>query len=195
MTCIVGYADGKKVWIGGDSAGVDGRYGLQVRADSKVFVREKKMPGTELSYRMVFGFTSSFRMGQIIRYDMELPTVFPPKDARECEAWMVKEFVPKLRKALSDGGFLQKKNEEENGGTFLCGVNGILFAIQDDFQVGRTTVNYDAVGCGDHLAIGAMTVSNWSKPADTLTGALSAAEKWSAGVRGPFAIVSTDDGE
>lgn len=38
MTCIVGVAEGGKVWIGGDSAGVDsGNYSLTVRADRKVF--------------------------------------------------------------------------------------------------------------------------------------------------------------
>ena len=45
MTCIVGIADGAKVWIGGDSAGVAG-WSLTVRADEKVFAVGT---GTDLS--------------------------------------------------------------------------------------------------------------------------------------------------
>ena len=37
MTCIVGLTDKGIVYMGGDSAGVDGRYGLMLRDDVKVF--------------------------------------------------------------------------------------------------------------------------------------------------------------
>src|SRR3990167_2011982 len=37
MTCIVGIAEAGKVWIGGDSAGGDSRYGPVLRSDRKVF--------------------------------------------------------------------------------------------------------------------------------------------------------------
>jgi len=57
MTCIVGLIDkeSKKIYMGGDSAGV-ANYSLSVRKDPKVFKR----------YGFIFGFTSSFRMGQLL---------------------------------------------------------------------------------------------------------------------------------
>ena len=58
MTCIVAVTDGKKIVMGGDSAGVSG-YSLTIRKDKKVFKR-KDESGTE----WLFGFTTSFRMGE-----------------------------------------------------------------------------------------------------------------------------------
>jgi hypothetical protein len=59
VTCIVGFTDGNEVSIGGDSAGVGG-WDLTVRADEKVFVLGE----------FVFGCTTSFRMGQLLRYKL-----------------------------------------------------------------------------------------------------------------------------
>jgi len=62
MTCIVGLVENGKVYIGGDSAGVAG-LDITTRKDEKVFQKEN----------MIFGFTSSFRMGQILRYSFKNP--------------------------------------------------------------------------------------------------------------------------
>ncbi|XVV11230.1 hypothetical protein ACQP2X_41330 [Actinoplanes sp. CA-131856] len=59
MTCIVGITDGTTVTIGGDSAGSDGWH-VAVRSDSKVF-----QVGPYL-----MGFTTSYRMGQLLRYSL-----------------------------------------------------------------------------------------------------------------------------
>ena len=56
MTCIVGYLDKETVYLGGDSAGTDGNYSQHIRKDKKVFQNGP----------FIFGFTSSFRMGQIL---------------------------------------------------------------------------------------------------------------------------------
>lgn len=63
MTCIVGLKHKDKVYIGGDSLGANTAFQKTVRADEKVFQKDD----------MIFGFTSSFRMGQILRYSF-----FPP---------------------------------------------------------------------------------------------------------------------
>ncbi len=58
MTCIVGVTDGTEVVLGGDSAGVSiETRQLEVRANRKVFRRQD----------YVFGYSGSFRMGQILR--------------------------------------------------------------------------------------------------------------------------------
>ena len=61
MTCIVGLIDGRRVWMGGDSAGVSG-LDITVRADAKVFRNGD----------FLIGFTSSFRMGQLLAFHMGL---------------------------------------------------------------------------------------------------------------------------
>ncbi|SDS34139.1 hypothetical protein [Actinoplanes derwentensis] len=172
MTAIVGLARGDAVYIGGDSAGTSG-WNLSVRADPKVF-RNKQY---------LFGFTSSFRMGQLIRYSLDLPT---PKG--DLDRFMVTKFIDGLRDCLKSGGYARKEEEQELGGTFLVGVRGRLYTIQDDYQVGSAADGYAAVGCGDQIALGALyaTAGRGVRPKARVRLALSAAERFSAGVRGPF---------
>jgi hypothetical protein len=55
MTCIVGIVENGKVYMGGDAAGVNG-YSVRVRKDPKLFKVGE----------FLFGYTSSFRMGQLL---------------------------------------------------------------------------------------------------------------------------------
>lgn len=177
MTAIVGLVQDGDVYLGGDSAGVDtGRLGLQLRADQKVFRKGE----------MVFGFTSSFRMGQLIRYKLELPE--QRVSQHDPFEFLAGEFVDALRKCLKDGGFVKKKDEVESGGTFLVGYRQRLFAIGDDFQVAETVHGFDAVGCGDFFALGSFYSTERAQPLDRIKAALGAAAEFSAGVRAPFHI-------
>jgi ATP-dependent protease HslVU (ClpYQ) peptidase subunit len=174
MTCIVGLVDGGSVWIGGDSAGVDGHFSLRVRRDPKVFVNEG----------FIFGFTSSFRMGQVLAHSFS-----PPKQkvGQDPYAFMVTDFVDGVRQTLKNAGYARAKDGEESGGTFLVGHAGRLFAIHDDYQVGETDDGFDAVGSGADVALGALHAS-MGEPGDRLRAALAAAERFNAAVRRPFLV-------
>ncbi len=176
MTAIAGLAHRGSVFIGGDSAGV-ADMSLTVRGDTKVFRKG----------RYLFGFTSSFRMGQLIRYSLELP-----KPKGDLDRFMATQFIDSLRACLRSGGWARKENEREEGGTFLVGVRGQLFAVYEDYQVGRAADGFAAVGCGDQIALGALyaTRSTGLGPRKRIKLALAAAERFSAGVRGPFACLS-----
>lgn len=177
MTAIVGLAQDGKVYIGGDSAGVSG-LSLSVRADTKVFRKG----------RYLFGFTTSFRMGQLIRYSL-----VPPKPkGDDLEGFMATRFIDALRDCLKSGGWARRENDREEGGTFLVGVRGQLFTIYDDYQVGRPADGFAAVGCGEDIALGALyaTAGTGMKPRKRALLALQAAERFSAGVRGPFICMS-----
>jgi len=178
MTAIVGFTDGNTVSIGGDSAGVAG-LDLTVRSDSKVFKNGE----------FIFGFTTSFRMGQLIRYRFKPPAIRENQDLME---YMTTDFVDDLRACLKNGGFAEKDKEQERGGTFLVGLRGRLFQIASDYQVGESLDGYDACGCGESFLLGAMFAtknSNMSTEARLLL-ALAAAERHSAGVRAPFVVDS-----
>ncbi|WP_433225546.1 hypothetical protein [Actinomadura formosensis] len=177
MTAIVGLATAGAVHLGGDSAGVAG-YSLTVRADAKVFATGP----------YVMGFTSSFRMGQLLRWSLK-----PPEpDTSDLERFMATAFVDAVRATLRDGGWLRKDHDQEEGGTFLVGVRGRLFCVQDDFQVAEAADGYAAVGCGAGIALGALYATARARrtPHARLGLALEAAERFSAGVRGPFAYVT-----
>jgi len=179
MTAIVGLTDGKTVWIGGDSAGCSGS-DLSVRADPKVFRNGE----------FVFGFTSSFRMGQLLRYKFTPPKHRQDQDIFE---YMATAFVDGIRQCLKDGGFAKKENETESGGTFLIGYCGRLFAVEGDYQVMECADQYDAVGCGANIARGALFASADSaiSPEVRVLLALRAAERHTASVRGPFRVETT----
>ena len=172
MTCIVGVVHDGKVHIGGDSAGVGG-YSLTVRADRKVFKNGD----------FVMGFTSSFRMGQLLRHSFSPPKRHPDTDI---DKFMVTDFVNGVRDCLKSGGYAERHNEAEQGGVFLVGYAGRLFRIDSDYQVGEAVDGFDSVGCGEDIAKGALWASKDSAPEGRMRLALEAAERFSAGVRGPF---------
>ena len=180
MTCIVGLVDKGVVYIGGDSAGVGG-YSLRTRADRKVFRNGD----------FIFGFTTSFRMGQLLHYALNPPKRHPDT---EVDKFMVTDFINAVRDCLKSGGYAEKHNDAEQGGTFLVGYAGRLFEVHGDYQVGETKSGYSAVGCGEDIALGAMFAAK-GKPRDRIEIALQAAEAFSAGVCGPFHIISTADEE
>lgn len=179
MTCIVGIEHNGKVLIGGDSAGVAG-YSLTIRADEKVFTT---------CDTFAFGFTSSFRMGQLLRYKLQPP---PFAEGLDLDQFMATSFIDSVRKVLFDGGFIETHDGAIRGGTFLVGVRGRLYCVGGDFQVGRSAAGYDSVGCGFELALGALHATAAVKSARRRAeAALEAAAQFSAGVAGPFHFVET----
>ncbi|MFH9561225.1 hypothetical protein ACH4K7_33330 [Streptomyces globisporus] len=177
MTAIVGLVRKNRVHLGADSAGVSGLQ-LTVRADRKVY---RTGP-------YVMGFTSSFRMGQLLHYAFQ-----PPQPTGDLHGFMVTTWADAVRNCLKEGGWARKDSEQEMAGTFLVGVEGRLFVVCDDYQVGEPADGYAAVGCGDDLALGALhaTAHLGMTPRARLTAALAAAEHHSAGVTGPYSYAST----
>jgi hypothetical protein len=168
MTCIIGLVDKGDVYMGGDSAGVDGLY-LTIRADEKVFINGP----------FIMGFTTSFRMGQLLRYKFNPTAQTIQQDDMQ---YMVTTFIDAVRKCFTDNDF----GETKKGGQFLVGYKGKLYTIDVDFQVGIPAKLYDAVGCGSDLALGAMYATPELDPLKRITTALKAASTFSAGVAAPF---------
>ena len=182
MTCIVGIAKEGTVYVGADSAGVDEQWNLVLRADRKVFVRDS----------MVFGFTSSFRMGQLLRYSL----VVPESSATiSLEDYMSTTFIDAVRSCLKLGGFAEKDKDAEKGGVFLIGYLGRLFCIQSDYQVAESLDGYYAIGYGANPALGALYATRDKEPEERIRIALEAAERFNVGVRGPFHMESVGNGD
>lgn len=180
MTCIVGAMENGHVILGGDSVGSNG-YNKSTRLDVKVF---KRGP-------FVIGFTSSFRMGQVLRFNLETPE--HPLTMTDYE-YMVTRVVDAVRKVLKNAGYAKKENEVEEGGTFLIGYRGQLYSVESDYQVGMVAEPYHAVGSGEDFALGAMYSQPSDKPAkERILVALQAAATFSTSVGGPFNFVSTED--
>jgi ATP-dependent protease HslVU (ClpYQ) peptidase subunit len=177
VTCIVGIADKGRVWIGGDSAGSNG-WSTHIRSDTKVF---RNGP-------YVLGFTTSFRMGQLLRYRLQAPE----PDGWDIDRFMATTFVDAVRQCLKDGGWAKTDNGQERGGTFLVGYRDRLYEIEDDFQIGYTACGYAAVGSGYLVALGSLYATTGSDAAERVSQALKAAEHFTGGVCGPFTVLATD---
>jgi len=171
MTCIVGIEHEGVVYMGGDSAAASG-WDIYIETGPKVFVVGE----------FVIGYTSSFRMGQLLQYQLSVK----PREEMSDRAYMITVFAEAVRLLLKDHGYAHIENNEETGGVFLVGYHGHLYRVQDDFAVLQRFDGYAAVGCGQSYALGALEVLDKSDPQAALEKALEAAEHFSNGVRGPF---------
>ncbi len=181
MTCIVGLIENNKIYIGADSLG-SADYNCTTRKDSKVFVKND----------FIIGYTSSFRMGQLIRYNFTPSKIYDDQDVFE---YMVINFISDLRMCLKNGGYTKIESNKETGGIFIVGYKNRLFSIHSDFQVGESMHSFESVGCGYALALGSLytTQGNPYKKDNAkkrIITALEAAQEFSNGVRQPFIIKS-----
>ena len=179
MTCIAAIAEKGKVYIGADSAGV-ADFDLTVRADEKVFAKGS----------FVFGFTSSFRMGQLLRYKLVLPKQSPKMSDR---LYMYTIFIDAVRKCLKEGGYTKINDNVEKGGTFIVGYKGHVYEIKSDFQISESIDTFASCGCGHAYAKAVLYTTDNNhqiSPSKRILKALKTAEHFSAGVRRPFKIVS-----
>lgn len=177
MTCIIGFIKNKKVYIGGDSAGVGG-LDVTLRRDSKVFKNGK----------FIIGYTSSFRMGQLLRFKLKVKDQDEEQDDYE---YMCTTFIDAVRNCLKENAYTTIDDNVEKIGYFLVGYNGHLYNIQSDLQVAESYDSFDSVGCGEDYAKGAMEILTKSKqsPRQIIKKALTIVVKFSGGVRPPFNIV------
>lgn len=181
MTCIVALRDNGGVFMGCDSAGTGG-YTRVNRVDPKIYKVGE----------MLIGFTTSFRMGQLLGYSLTLPKHHADVTI---EHYMTVDFVNAVRSCLKDGGWAEKDKDVERGGNFLVAYKGRIFEVEGDYQVGERAEPYNAVGCGIDLALGSLhaTAQFTLDPKRRVEMALEAAATFSAGVAAPFRIEHIGD--
>lgn len=187
MTCIVGITDGTTSYIGGDSFGSNGRSGT-ILNNKKVF----KYNNNE---NIILGYTTSFRMGQLIQYSEclfdELSIIKNYVD----EKYMINTFIPNLQSLLNKGGFERICNNEKTGGNFIIAIKNKIFEVQDDYSILSPKDNFCSVGCGYMYANAVLyTLRNSDlTPQEKIIKALEAAEYFSTGVKRPFYVINTND--
>lgn len=179
MTAIVGIAKGGSVWLGADSCGSSSSY----RA---AFTTPKLVELSTGSSKLILGYTTSFRFGQILQYQ-----VGPPHDIRkDAEEYLVRDFIPAVRKALGEHGWLKKDSEREESGAALVGYRKRLFSFQSDLSLTEAHSGLDATGSGYQYALGAMSfAASLGRTAEVvLQAGLQAAATFTPGVMAPFTI-------
>jgi len=187
LTCIVGLIHEGVTYIGGDSLGSNS-YSKTVRNDKKVF----KLKGSD---NAVIGYTSSFRMGQLLMYAPNLIDSRDNKDNLINHEYLVTKFIPSVISIFDAGSYSKLNNSQKSGGEFLLGYKDKLYKIESDFQVGEPFLNYDACGSGEEFALGSLHSTNGTdlSPIQRVEKALRAASEFSTGVSAPYYILNTLD--
>ena len=174
MTCIIGIAHEGKVYIGGDSMASNGwnRHSTALR---KVFrVGE-----------FLIGYTTSFRMGQILQYHLSVPH---QQDGISDERYMVVDFVEAVRTCLKEKGYAKVSNNQEEGGSFLVGYKGVLYQVDSDFQVNHYLNGMAACGSGESYALGALLALENLSPKKRILKSLEISAQLAATVCEPFYV-------
>lgn len=174
MTCVVGLVQRGKVYMGVDSAAVQG-WTRRASKVSKVFRRGP----------FLIGYTTSFRMGQLLEHHL---VVKPQAEGQSDMSFMVTQFIEAVRVLLKEKGFTKVESNTEKGGQFLVGYNEQLYSIDSDFQVGHQVESFDAVGSGAEFALGAMKALEKTTPQRRIRRALEIAAHFNMGVCGPFTL-------
>ena len=177
MTCIIALEHENKVYMGCDSAAASG-WDMQPTALKKVFrVGE-----------FLIGYTSSFRMGQLLEHHLE---VREEKDEDDLN-YLVTVFIPAVRTCLKDGGYTKINDNQEEGGIFLVGYRGKAYKVNSDFQVNRFRTGFIATGCGEKYALGALAAQEIINPERAIMKALEIAGMFSNGVCGPYFVMGKE---
>lgn len=177
MTCIVGVVEKGTVYIGGDSASVAG-WTSRVTRLPKVFRRGP----------FLIGYTTSFRMGQLLEHALNVPAQGAKE--RDDMRYMVTVFAEHVRQLLKERGVAKIEANAESGGQFLVGYRGRLYSVQSDFQVNEMADGFDAVGSGAEYALGAIAALKGQPPVQRLKRALAISAHFNMGVSAPFFVKS-----
>src|ERR1051326_5241874 len=97
MTCVVGLIHEDVTYIGSDSLGSN-TYNKTVRKDKKVFHSKD-------TNKMIMGFTSSFRMGQILMYAKGLVDLRDEHTHDFDHEYFVTRFIPNLIEKFENNGY------------------------------------------------------------------------------------------
>lgn len=148
MTCIIGFVDKskRKMIIAGDRLGSNGYTG-EVINKPKIFKKKK----------VLFGYTTSFRFGQILEHHLKIP-----KDKRKIPyEYIVKDLLPCIREVLETHKY-SSKDDAGKSGTAIIMYKGFVYTLQDDWSV-LEYLNNVSVGSGSEVASGAMLALRNSK--------------------------------
>jgi ATP-dependent protease HslVU (ClpYQ) peptidase subunit len=178
MTCIIGLVENGKVYIGGDSAGC---------ADGEI--RATKIAKVFQNGNFLIGFTTSFRMGQLLQYQLNVPS---HTDGISDGAYMVRVFIETVRKLFTDYGFARIDSNEESAGKFLVAYRGHLYCVESDYQVQEHLDGFEVIGAGRSYALGGLKAMETLEmsPTERILKALQVSAYFSDSVIEPFKILS-----
>lgn len=182
MTCIVALEANGRVYMGSDTFGSNGYTG-----------RTNEAPKTFQNGSALIGYTTSFRMGQILQYGLVVPEESLTWDI---DRWMAVDLMPAIRTAFEAHGWDRLNEGRAKGGEFLFSIHGRCYAVQADYSFLRSPLGEYAIGSGKDYALGSLHATrDWAKPKQRVAAALAAAAEHVVSVDGPFDFMRQEGGE
>jgi ATP-dependent protease HslVU (ClpYQ) peptidase subunit len=176
MTCVVAITDGTNTLLAADSSASEPSI-ITNRLDPKVFKIGE----------FGIGFSSSFRLGQILKYHFCPPNI--SKKQKTLMEYMVTQFVPELRLTLEEQDFPYHEEEKVSWTIVVC-VRNEIFYIEPDWHVGQDSDFYVAIGSGAAYARGSLFTTQYNSDLyDRVSIALKASANYSPFVAEPFYII------
>lgn len=190
-----------------DSAAIAGE-NVVIRDEKKLFTAGPFLVGYTTSYRMAqllrFGtgdIDGIGSLGEQVPYCGECRAREPAENDADL-SFMVRKFVPHVRKLFRSGGWSTIQDNHETGGHFIVAYAGRtaprLYTLESDFQVHPSSV-YAAVGSASRYLLGALATLTHNKRPDTaedahlcVTEAMFAAHEHCCHIRPPYDICRVD---
>lgn len=179
MTCVVGACHNGKIYIGADSLSTDTQdSSKRISGVPKVFVKDQ----------YIIGGAGSWRAIQVLRH-ADLPKV--PRNVSDfdnLEKFMVTKFIDSFEEIMKSHGVKEAEY------SFLIGVNGCLFTLEEDHQINyHIDFPYDVIGSGYPYALGAIHAM-WEIPKmsieEKIEKAIRTSEFFSSSTGGPIKVLS-----
>lgn len=153
MTVIIGYTNGKNVWMIGDEAAAGDCMNEFVK-HQKVFKSTVYLgPKNTSKEDILIGYAGSFRMGQLLQYKFKPSRPVKYTDIYE---YLCTKFVDEIKDLFEKNNYSRLVDNEAIGGSFLVGAKGRLFTIQNDFSVLEYKERFTSIGGGYQFATASM---------------------------------------
>ncbi len=185
MTCVVGSIDDQSVILAADSAAIGNPDGSEIYTmpEPKVF---RCGP-------YVVGVCGSYRVGQVLRYQGDLPEPHPDSDFG---SFLVRDLVPAIGELIETEGVVgSHRTFLGNKVVILLGYQRQLWSITSDLTV-LPEVEFGAIGSGRlraYAALHALKAAGVEPAQRRLELALEAAAMYTASVRPPWHFVRGDE--
>jgi ATP-dependent protease HslVU (ClpYQ) peptidase subunit len=161
--------------------GVQHQYGFVVAADQQVTCEDRAYIHSDVmkivkNNGYVIAGAGNSRYCDVILYDWKPPSY----DGSTIYNFMVSKFIPEMRKAHENTGYVLKDNESFE---FIVGLKNRLYYVGEDYSVIRTNTGIYGIGTGSSYAVGAVAAG-----ADIKT-AMKVADKFDVNTGGRIQIV------
>lgn len=179
MTCIIAIKHENGVLMGADSLVTTGDE-CTVLKQKKIFKKGKYLIGV---------------CGRLRTTSILLGANAPPEinnGNKTTYKFMIREFMPWLRKTMSEAGFERKKDEvkEMVGSWLIVAIDNEIYHIDTDYSLYQSQLDFSVEGSGAPYAKGVLYQNKNINVKEKIKKALEAAEYFSAGVRRPFYYIN-----